>query len=161
MSDRCANCGDADSASHRLPLTHGYYCQKSDVYVGTSTNDLLTLSSELDAKLRENTVVDPVTGGRKGQKLAQPSQIPPDVLWELAEHYGKGNAKYPDVDGKPNWQRGYSWRLSVDALTRHLLAFLMGEDMDPETGSSHLIAVIWHCMTLRYFQLHDKGTDYR
>jgi hypothetical protein len=107
-------------------------------------------------------VVDPVTGGRKGQKLAQPSQIPPDVLWELAEHYGKGNAKYPDSeDGKPNWQRGYSWRLSVDALMRHLLAFLMGEDIDPETGSSHLIAVIWHCMTLRWFQLNGKGTDYR
>jgi hypothetical protein len=49
----------------------------------------------------------------------------------------------------------------VDALMRHLLAFLMGEDIDPETGSSHLIAVIWHCMTLRYFQLHDKGKDYR
>jgi hypothetical protein len=109
-----------------------------------------------------DVVVDPVTGGRKGQKLAQPSQIPPDVLWELAEHYGKGNAKYPDSeDGQPNWQRGYSWRLSVDALMRHLLAFLMGEDIDPETGSSHLIAVIWHCMTLRYFQLHGKGSDYR
>lgn len=110
----------------------------------------------------ETTVTDAETGGRKGQKLAQFSQIPPDVLWELAEHYGKGVNKYPDSEeGEPNWQRGYSWRLSVDALGRHLNSFLMGEDIDPETGSSHLIAVIWHAMALRYFQLHGKGKDFR
>jgi hypothetical protein len=107
-------------------------------------------------------VVDEETGGVKGQKLARFDMIPPDVLWELAEHYGRGEAKYPsDETGLPNWQRGYSWRLSVAALLRHFYAFLQGEDVDPENGSSHLIAVIWHAMALRYFQLHGKGKDHR
>ena len=110
----------------------------------------------------ETTVTDPDTGGRKGQKLARFDMIPSDVLWELAEHYGKGESKYPsDETGLPNWQRGYDWRLSVAALERHLHQFLQGQDADPETGSSHLVAVIWHAIALRWFQLHDKGTDYR
>jgi hypothetical protein len=107
-------------------------------------------------------VVDEETGGVKGQKLARFSYIPQDVLWELAEHYAKGLAKYPDSeDGKANWQRGYSWRLSVDALFRHLSLWLQGEDADPESGSSHLIAAIWHLFALRWFQLHGKGKDFR
>jgi hypothetical protein len=107
-------------------------------------------------------VVDPETGGRKGQKLARFDMIPSDVLWELAEHYGKGESKYPsDETGLPNWQRGYDWRLSVAALQRHLHAFLQGINEDPETGSSHLTAVMWHAIALRWFQLHGKGSDYR
>lgn len=110
----------------------------------------------------ERVVTDAETGGRKGQKLAQFSQIPPDVLRELAEHFGKGMAKYPDdEEGRPNWQRGYSWRLSVDAMERHFNAWQQGEDFDPETGTSHLVCAIWHLMVLRWFELHGKGKDYR
>ena len=113
-------------------------------------------------KSSEIRVTDPLTGGAKGSKLARFDMIPPDVLWELAEHMGKGEAKYPaDETGLPNWQRGYDWRLSVAALHRHLNAFERGENLDIETGSSHLIAVIWHAMALRWFQLHGKGRDYR
>lgn len=105
-------------------------------------------------------VVDPVTGGAKGQKLARFDMIPPDVLLALAEHYGKGEAKYPsDETGLPNWMRGYRWSLSVAALERHLKAFLMGEDIDSETGSPHLVAVIWHAIALEWFRTHGKGTD--
>ena len=107
-----------------------------------------------------SVVTDPDTGGRKGSKMARFDMIPPDVLWELAEHYGRGEAIYPS-DPEPNWQRGYSWRLSVAALHRHLAQWESGEDVDAETGSSHLIAATWHCVALRWFQLHGKGTDYR
>lgn len=110
----------------------------------------------------ETRVVDPTTGGAKGQKLARFDMIPPDVLIELAEHFGKGEAKYPSDDtGLPNWQRGYNWRLSVAALNRHIKQFEDGEDADVETGSSHLIAAMWHLIALRWFQKHSKGTDYR
>jgi hypothetical protein len=111
----------------------------------------------------EVRVVDPETGGMKGSKLARFDMIPPDVLWELAEHYGKGEAKYPSdpETGEPNWQKGYSWRLSVAALGRHIFQFLKGEDIDEETGSSHLVAAIWHLFALRWFQLHKRGKDYR
>lgn len=115
------------------------------------------------AVVSEVRMIDPETGGMKGQKLARFSSIPSDVLWELAEHFGRGESKYPNdpETGQPNWQKGYDWRLNVDALQRHLHLWLQGEDFDPETGSSHLVAVIWHAMVLRWFQLHDAGKDFR
>ena len=46
--------------------------------------------------MKEVRVVDPVTGGEKGAKLARFDLIPPEATWALAEHYGKGCAKYSD-----------------------------------------------------------------
>ena len=113
-------------------------------------------------KHKETILVDPKTGGTKGSKLARFDLLPSEPLWELAEHYGKGEGKYPTgEDGVPNWMRGYNWRLSVAALERHLHQFIQGENLDEETGSSHLIAIVWHAFALRWFQLHNKGTDYR
>ncbi len=103
----------------------------------------------------EVRVVDPTTGGQKGSKLARFSLIPRDFLWALAEHYGRGARKYEDR----NWERGYKWSLSLDAMERHLNAWLMGEDNDAETGSSHLIAVAWHVVALWWFHRNNKGTD--
>lgn len=97
------------------------------------------------------------SGGRKGAKLPRFHDIPGDSLWELAEHYGKGAEKYPDTPdedgGLPyaNWRRGYDWSLCYSAAYRHLTQALGGEDIDPETGSKHLIAVAWHCMTLAHW----------
>ena len=103
----------------------------------------------------EVRIVDPTTGGQKGSKLARFSLLPPEFIWALAEHYGKGALKYEDR----NWQKGYRWGLSVDALQRHLHQWLMGEDNDAETGSNHLIAVAWHACALFIFQLRGLGTD--
>jgi len=119
----------------------------------------------------EKKIVDPDSGGVKGSKLARFDMIPADVMWELAEHYGKGEMKYEsDADGTPNWQRGYNWRLSIAALERHLNLWKQGEDIAPDEhtdegelieGSSHLTAVMWHAIALRWFQLNNKGRDFR
>lgn len=101
--------------------------------------------------------VDPDTGGEKGQKLARFDLIVPEFEHALAEHLGRGARKYADR----NWERGYKWSLSYAALRRHLNAWWGGEDNDPETGSSHLIAVAWHAMALFIFQLRGLGTDDR
>lgn len=105
----------------------------------------------------ETRIVDAVTGGEKGSKLARFDLIPPSALWALAEHYGRGAQKYADN----NWRRGYSWGLSYAALCRHLVAFWDGEDIDPETGSHHLTAVAWHAFTLFTFRVDGLGTDDR
>lgn len=96
------------------------------------------------------------TGGKKGTKTADFSQLPPDVMWELAEHFGKGEAKY----GRDNWRKGYEWSKNVAALGRHLALWQMGEDYDDETGSHHLNAVIWHAVVLRYFSMHPEYEKY-
>ena len=103
----------------------------------------------------EVITTDPITGGKKGAKLARFSLIPREALWALAEHYGKGAFKYDDR----NWEKGYKWSLSQDALERHLNQWLMGEKLDTETGTNHLIAVAWHAFTLYIFQQRSLGTD--
>lgn len=103
----------------------------------------------------ETRMVDPETGGEKGVKLARFSLIPSEFLWALAEHYGIGARKYDDK----NWERGYKWSFSLDALQRHLHQWILGETKDPETGSNHLIAVAWHACALFIFQTRSLGTD--
>lgn len=100
---------------------------------------------------------DPTTGGQKGDKLARHDLLPPDIVNELAEHYGKGARKYADR----NMEKGYPWSKSYAACHRHLNAFWRGEDVDPEMGSLHLIAAAWHCFTMAWFLRHNKGTDDR
>lgn len=119
--------------------------------------------ADLAKTRKEVRVVDPNTGGEKGSKLAKFSSIPPDVLFELAEHYGKGEEKYPNdpETGQPNWLKGYDWRLSEDALLRHVMLWLRGEDFDEETGTSHLVCAAWHAFGLRKMQIMGRGKDHR
>ena len=97
------------------------------------------------------------TGGEKGSKPCQLNQFPPEVLWELGEHFGKGSEKY----APHNFRRGYDWSLSYNALMRHLLAFWAGEDIDPETGSKHVVAAAWHCICLSIFMDEHRDFDDR
>lgn len=114
----------------------------------------------------EIRIVDEVTGGAKGQKLARFSLIPKDALWKLAEHYGRGSRKYADR----NWEQGYAWSLSADALERHWAAFWQRDDIDHDPslyveGEDHTVrhidAVVWHAMCLSAFDLRHVGTDDR
>lgn len=110
----------------------------------------------------EVRVVDPTTGGAKGSKLARFDLIPAGAITELAEHYGRGEEKYPTgEDGIPNWRKGYDWKLSFAAMQRHAWAFWNGEDIDPETGSKHVIAVAWHAFTLATFMDEQRAMDHR
>ena len=63
--------------------------------------------------------------------------IPSEALIEIAEVLGFGAEKY----GPNNW-REYAdktkWSRSYSSLQRHLNAFWSGEDIDPESGLSHL-----------------------
>lgn len=91
--------------------------------------------------------VDDKTGARKEVKLERFDLLPIGPLTELSRHYGRGALKYADR----NWELGYPWGHSYAALMRHLTQWWDGEDIDPETGSSHMIAVAWHAFALMEF----------
>lgn len=105
--------------------------------------------------LKEVRIVDPVTGGEKGSKLARFDLIPMDAMWHVAEVYGRGAQKYADR----NWEKGYKWGLSVAAMLRHLSMRLNGEVFDEETGSRHMAQVVWHALALLTFEIRRLGTD--
>lgn len=105
----------------------------------------------------EVRITNPTTGGEKGQKLARYDLIPANPLRQLAEHYGKGARKYSER----NWERGYDWSLNFAALMRHAWAWWDREDVDEETGSNHMVAVVWHAFALLEFHNTHPELDDR
>lgn len=106
--------------------------------------------------MAERRVVNEKTGGEKGAKPQRFDLLPGDVLWADAEHYAAGATKYSDR----NWERGTAWSLNFAAAQRHMWQFWMGEDLDEETGTSHLIAARWHMAALfRFTTTHPELDD--
>ena len=107
--------------------------------------------------IEETRGVDPQSGGQKGIKLERFGLMPPKELASVAAVYGFGAKKYADR----NWQKGYSWTWSYDALQRHLNLFWAGEFLDSESGLPHLAHAIFHCLALMYFHNNSIGKDDR
>jgi len=105
----------------------------------------------------EVRVVDPKTGGAKGSKPCQMGALDPVGLEQMGLVAGMGSIKYDRF----NFLKGYKWSLSVDALYRHLLSFLAGEDNDPESGLPHMAHAAWHAHALTGFLKRGIGTDDR
>lgn len=81
--------------------------------------------------------------------------VEPLLLWGDVHQYGA--LKY----GRDNWRGGMPYTRLYDALQRHLLAWLSGEDCDPESGKPHLGhalttlgMLVW--MTVRRPDLDDR-----
>lgn len=83
--------------------------------------------------------------------------IPPGVLIEEARVMGFGETKY----GSYNWLCGMAWSRLVGAAMRHLLAWHAGEDVDQETGLSHLAHGRCCLGMLMGYQAHGLGLDDR
>lgn len=101
------------------------------------------------------------TGGQKATKLARMDLLPVEPLWEVAELYGAGAQKY---DAR-NWEKGYPWSWSYQALLRHAMLFWNGEDTDPETRKHHMASVVFHAFALMEFgethpELDDRPNKY-
>lgn len=94
--------------------------------------------------VNETRTVNSLTGGEKGVKPARFSLVPPQPMWEVARVYGYGSTKY----APRNWERGYDWTKSIDALERHLSLFKQGQDIDDESGLHHLAHAVFHCLAL-------------
>lgn len=106
---------------------------------------------------QEVRIVDPITGGAKGQKPEDFASLPPDALMALARHFGAGAAKY----SRHNYRRGFAYSLSFSAMQRHAWKFWGGEELDAETQTHHLAAVAFHALALLQMQADGVGTDDR
>lgn len=97
------------------------------------------------------------TGGQKASNDERYDLIPAEPLRLLAKLYGRGSKKYE----ARNWERGYDFGLSFAALNRHLWQWWSGEDLDPETGVPHTVAVMWHAAALTEFMTTHPEYDTR
>ena len=84
------------------------------------------------------------------------------ALEEIAKVLAFGAQKY----AAHNWRNGIETSRLISAALRHLMAYNDGEDLDPETGLSHLahagccvIFALW--MKKHHPELDDRWKGYR
>lgn len=73
-------------------------------------------------------------GKKHDQSKPDLSLLPREFLDEVSKAFMHGEKKY----GRYNYLGGMDWHRLVGAALRHLTAFNDGEDLDPESGNSHL-----------------------
>lgn len=82
--------------------------------------------------------------------------LPREALERILEVYVMGARKY----GEDNWRQGLLFMRVWDAAQRHLWAWRDGEDLDPESGLSHLAHAAWNIITLlAYLNTHPEMDD--
>lgn len=83
--------------------------------------------------------------------------IPTLSLEEVAKVLQHGKQKY----NAWNWAEGFEWGRLIGAANRHLGAFQRGEDVDHETGLSHIAHLACTSLFLLEHQLRGLGVDNR
>ena len=93
-----------------------------------------------------------------GIRKAPLSTLPMGVVAEMGVAMLEGAAKY----GRHNY-RGVGVRASVyfDATMRHLVSWWEGEDIDPDSGLSHVTKALVSLAVLRDAMMQDKCEDDR
>lgn len=96
------------------------------------------------------------TGGQKGVKPERHALLPKKGIAAIARVFAFGAKKY----AAHNWRKRYEWDKSLDALQRHIDAFVDGETYDPESGLPHLAHAGFHILVLLTWLEEDgEGVD--
>jgi hypothetical protein len=98
-----------------------------------------------------------VTGVKYDDAKAPLALLPPEALEEIAKVLAFGSRKYSAW----NWTKGFKWSRLYSSTLRHLFAHMKGENIDPETGLSHLAHVGANVLFLIYHEVHKVGEDDR
>lgn len=86
------------------------------------------------------------------------SRLPLRPLLETAAGLEEGARKY----GPWNWRAGkVRETIYADAAIRHLMQFIAGEDIDPDSGLPHVVKAIAGLLILRDAQVHGCSVDDR
>ena len=144
----CANClfKNLDPVAAPCNSCHFNYCNWTPV------------SGVVTAPAAPVAVADDAGGAVKADTGKAPiSLVPRSAIVAEAEVLGFGAQKY----AAHNWRKGMKWSRLGDAALRHLLAWIDGEDVDPETGLSHLAHLRCCAGFLIEYQAAGLGDDDR
>ena len=100
---------------------------------------------------------EPTGGVKFDQGKPRMDLIAPELLEEVGKVLAYGAEKY----GVRNWELGMDWGRPYAAALRHMNAWQRGEDVDPETGLSHMAHAACNLMMLLAFRERGVGTDSR
>lgn len=83
--------------------------------------------------------------------------LSPWVLMMVAQTLTLGARKY----SSHNWRKGFDWTRPVGAALRHIMSWLMGENLDSEWQIPHLAHAICELMFALEHEMLGHGTDDR
>ena len=86
-----------------------------------------------------------------------PSLIPVSALRSVAKRFEDGATKY----GRDNWKKGQAITELLGSLFRHIIAFQNGEDLDEESGKSHIGHAMCNLLFIQYVLDNHKHFDDR
>jgi hypothetical protein len=93
-----------------------------------------------------------------GIKKTPMSVLPAQVLMECGLGLFEGDRKY----GRSNYRvAGVRASVYYDALMRHIMQWWEGEDIDADSGLSHVTKALTSLMVLRDAMMNDMWTDDR
>jgi hypothetical protein len=93
-----------------------------------------------------------------GMRKAPMSTVPANVLAEVGVAMLEGASKY----GRHNYRAvGVRGSVYYDGTMRHLMDWWEGEDIDPDSGMSHITKAITSLIVLRDAMIQGKFTDDR
>lgn len=98
-----------------------------------------------------------VAGVKHDEAKVPLALLPSEALEEIAKVLSFGSRKYSDW----NWAKGFKWSRLYSSTLRHLYAHMRGENLDPETGLSHLAHAGANVLFLIYHERHKVGEDDR
>lgn len=103
--------------------------------------------------MQEITSQNTVTGVKHDQQKDPTELLPTLPLRNVSRVLGFGRGKY----GADNWRNGIEYRRLYGATLRHLFAWNDGEDLDPETGLSHIDHALCELLFLSQFIHEGRG----
>ena len=112
---------------------------------------------DLSARCPRAEETPKMEGKKNDQYKSRVDLIDPEFINEVGCILHMGAEKYNEY----NWINGMAWSRPTAALLRHLGAWQRGEDLDPESGLSHLAHVAANVMFLMNYQRNDIGKDDR
>lgn len=96
----------------------------------------------------------PIPSGIKhDQEKPDMSLLSSIALIKIAQVMSFGKKKY----SAHNWRNGFQWSRILSAAFRHLVAYIGGEDKDPETGLSHLAHL--GCCVMFLLEFEDTHSE--
>jgi hypothetical protein len=114
-------------------------------------NKVFVISEIVEEKLiKQNN--KKLIGVKDDESKLKYTLIPHEVVTALAKVFHYGATKYqPD-----NWKHIEDKHRILDALWRHLIAYLSGEEIDQESGLPHIDHLLTNAAMLSYFHTNNK-----
>ena len=130
---------------HKKPI----FVSKNFEHQSQAAFDMRHLLEEFRCTTSEGTKYD--------DEKARLDLVSPIALHDLGLILAHGAKKY----GPNNWRKGLSWGRLIAAALRHLIAYMRGEDNDPESGFPHVSHALCNLMMLVEFHHTRRDLDDR